>query len=153
MKKENGAEDAIKILKSDHKKVKDAFKEYEQLGEKAFSSKKKLADKICAELTIHTQVEEEIFYPLFRQKLPKEKPLVNEAAVEHASAKELISQIQSMSGDDPLFDAKVKVLSEYINHHVREEEKEMFPLMRNADVDLNEVGSLIMERKQQLQSA
>lgn len=144
------SEDAIKLLMADHKKVKRAFKEFEELGGKAFVKKKKLADEICSELLVHAQVEEEIFYPLFVKKLSKEKPLANEALVEHASAKELIAQIQAMKGDEELFDAKVKVLSEYINHHVKEEEKEMFPLMRDTNVDLAKLGAQIAERKEQL---
>lgn len=146
----NKQTDAIKLLISDHKKVKQAFKEYEGLGNKAFVSKKKLADEICTELLVHARVEEELFYPLFSKKLASEKPLANEALVEHASAKELISQIQSMKGDEELFDAKVKVLKEYINHHVKEEEKEMFPLMRDTNVDLGKLGAQIAERKDQL---
>ncbi len=111
--------------------------------------RKKLADKICAELTLHTQLEEEIIYPAFREKLTDAKDLVDEAQVEHDSAKMLIKQIQQMQADEELFDAKVKVLSEYIEHHVKEED-EMFPLMQDNSVDLALLGERITERKQQL---
>ena len=126
---------AITLLKNDHQKVKQAFAQYEELGPYAFVHKKKLADQICAELTLHTQLEEEIIYPAFREKLSDEKDLLNEAKVEHDSAKVLIKEIQQMQADEELFDAKVKVLSEYIEHHVKEEEDEMFPLLQKSDVD------------------
>lgn len=150
MKNSNGKDDAIKLLIADHKKVKKAFKQYEELGPQAYVSKKKLADEICSELLAHTQVEEEILYPLFVRKVSKEKALANEAIVEHSSAKDLIKQILEMNSDEDLFDAKVKVLSEYINHHVKEEEKEMFPLLRAAEADLVEVGAKIRQRKQEI---
>lgn len=141
---------AITLLKNDHQKVKQAFAQYEELGPYAFVHKKKLADEICAELTLHTQLEEEIIYPAFREKLTDAKDLVDEAQVEHDSAKMLIKQIQQMQADEELFDAKVKVLSEYIEHHVKEEEDEMFPLMQDSSVDLALLGEKITERKQQL---
>ena len=141
---------AITLLKKDHQKVKQAFTQYEELGPYAFVHKKKLADQICAELTLHTQLEEEIIYPAFREKLSDEKDLLNEAKVEHDSAKVLIKEIQQMQADEELFDAKVKVLSEYIEHHVKEEEDEMFPLLQKSDVDLALLGEKLFQRKQQL---
>jgi len=141
---------AITLLKKDHQKVKQAFAKYEDLGPHAYVGKKKLADEICAELTLHTQLEEEILYPAFRENLSDEKALVNEAKVEHDSAKVLIKEIQQMEADEELFDAKVKVLSEYIDHHVKEEENEMFPLMQKSDVDLVLLGEKLTQRKQQL---
>ncbi|HCC79766.1 MULTISPECIES: hemerythrin domain-containing protein [unclassified Methylophaga] len=141
---------AITLLKKDHQKVKQAFAQYEELGPYAFVHKKKLADQICAELTLHTQLEEEIIYPAFREKLSDEKDLLNEAKVEHDSAKVLIKEIQQMQADEELFDAKVKVLSEYIEHHVKEEEDEMFPLLQKSDVDLALLGEKLFQRKQQL---
>jgi iron-sulfur cluster repair protein YtfE (RIC family) len=143
-------QDAITLLKKDHKEVKQAFSQYEELGPKAYVGKKKLANKICAELTLHTQLEEEIIYPAFREKLADSKDLVNEAKVEHDSAKVLIEEIQQMEADAELFDAKVKVLSEYIDHHVKEEEDEMFPLLKKSNVDLLVLGEKLTERKQQL---
>ena len=141
---------AITLLKNDHQKVKQAFAQYEELGPYAFVHKKKLADQICAELTLHTQLEEEIISPAFREKLSDEKDLLNEAKVEHDSAKVLIKEIQQMQADEELFDAKVKVLSEYIEHHVKEEEDEMFPLLQKSDVDLALLGEKLFQRKQQL---
>lgn len=146
----NNPGNAITLLKNDHKKVKQAFAKYEELGPYAYVGKKKLADEICAELTLHTQLEEEIIYPAFREKLAEEKDLVNEAKVEHDSAKILIKEIQKMQAEEELFDAKVKVLAEYIEHHVKEEENEMFPLMQKSDVDLALLGEKLTKRKQQL---
>lgn len=145
--------DAITLLKNDHKKVKQAFAQYEELGPYAFVGKKKLADEICDELTLHARLEEEIIYPAFREKLTDSKDLVDEAKVEHDSAKILIKEIKQMQADEDLFDAKVKVLAEYIEHHVKEEENEMFPLMQKSDVDLASLGKKITELKQQLSKA
>ncbi len=142
--------DALSLLKEDHKNVKTAFEEFKSLGDQAYKSKKKLADHICSELEIHTQIEEEIFYPAFRKAVTGSTPLANEAKVEHDSSKELIREIKGMKAEDELFDAKVTVLSEYINHHVKEEENEMFPLMRKTSVDLTELGARMEARKQEL---
>ena len=144
--------DAISLLKNDHRKVEKAFAQYEELGPYAYIGKKNLADEICAELILHTQLEEEIIYPAFRKKLVDSTDLVDEALVEHDSAKLLIREIQQMQADEELFDAKIKVLSEYIEHHVREEEKEIFPLMKKSDVDLLSLGEKLAQRKQQLSS-
>lgn len=144
------ANDAIELLIEDHEKVKAKFAEYEELGERAFASKKKLATEICLELTKHTIAEEEIFYPAFRTALKSEIDLVEEAVVEHAAAKDLIAQIMSMEADEELFDAKVKVLSEQIEHHVKEEEEEMFPKARKAKLDLAELGAQIAARKEEV---
>jgi hemerythrin-like domain-containing protein len=142
--------DAIELLMDDHKKVKKLFKEYEKLAKQEDTEGKvEIASQICEELTIHTTVEEEIFYPAARAAIGDED-MVNEAIVEHASAKDLIAQIQEMSGDDEMYDAKVKVLCEYIEHHVEEEEKEMFPKAKKAKMDLEGLGNQIMERKEEL---
>lgn len=140
----------IALLKQDHDKVKQAFAEYEKLGPYAYVGKKKLADEICAELELHTRLEEEIIYPAFRDCFMDEKALANEAKVEHDSAKALIAEIKQMDADEELFDAKVKVLSEYIDHHVKEEENEMFPLMQKSKLDLVMIGEKLAQRKQQL---
>lgn len=141
---------AIDILKSDHRKVEDSFSEYEKLGARAFVKKKKLAESICADLLVHAELEETLVYPVFKREVEDKKSLVHEATVEHASAKELISQILSMSPEDELYDAKVKVLSEYINHHVKEEEKQMFPALKKSGVDLVAMGEQIGEQRKQL---
>ena len=146
--KEN--QDAVQFLKAEHRQVKKAFEKYQNLGSRAFASKKKLADEICQDLLLHTQVEEEIFYPAFRQAVKDAKAMADEAKVEHDVAKELINQIQSMESEDELFDAKVKVLSEYINHHVKEEEEEMFPAIRDTGVDVQSLGERMQTRKEEL---
>jgi hemerythrin superfamily protein len=142
--------DAIALLKQDHANVKAMFKEFEELGDRAFASKKKLADKICLELTKHATAEEEIFYPAVRAASKEAEDLLDEATVEHSSAKDLIAQIGEMDPHDDLFDAKVKVLGEYINHHVKEEEGEMFPLAKKASLDLQALAGEIEARKDEV---
>ncbi len=127
--------DAIAMLEADHAKVKSLFEQFEGLSDRSKVSKKKIADQICMELSIHAEVEEQVFYPAVREPV-NDEDLMNEAEVEHASAKELIAQIMEMDPGDDLYDAKVKVLSEQIEHHVGEEEKEMFPKVRKGKVDL-----------------
>lgn len=139
--------DAIKLLKADHKEVKAWFKQYEDLEDNA--DKQALADKICLALTVHTQIEEEIYYPATREAIDDDD-LLDEAEVEHASAKQLIAEIQGMKAGDHLFDAKVTVLGEYINHHVEEEEREMFPESRDSDLDLKALGEQMAARKAEL---
>ena len=116
----------------------------------AIASKKKLAQKICLELTKHATAEEEIFYPAVRQANRKNADTIDEATVEHASAKELIAQILAMEPSEDLYDAKVKVLSEQIKHHVKEEEGEMFPQARDAKLDLASLGAQIAARKTEI---
>lgn len=143
--------DAIDLLTADHRNVEKLFKQYEQLveNEGTYNEKEALAATICAELTVHAQVEEEIFYPAARDILDEEE-LVDEAVVEHASAKDLIAQLAEMSPDDDLYDAKVKVLGELIEHHVEEEEDEMFPKLKKAKLDTSSLGAQMVERKQEL---
>lgn len=129
------APDACTLLDADHKAVKKMFKEYEELASSnarsAEQKKLELARQICHELTVHATVEEEIFYPALREAI-KDTDLLAEAEVEHASAKDLIAQIEAMDKADEMFDAKVKVLGEYIDHHVKEERNEIFPKARAA---------------------
>ena len=143
--------DAIEMLTADHRNVEKLFKEYDQLveAEGSYNEKEALAATICAELSVHAQVEEEVFYPAARDILDEED-LVDEAVVEHASAKDLIAQLADMSPDDDLYDAKVKVLSELIEHHVEEEEDEMFPKLRKAKLDTASLGLQMQERKVEL---
>ena len=138
--------DVIALLKQDHREVEAMFEEFEGLDSKA--EKGKLAAKICLMLTVHATIEEELLYPQAHEEI--EEDLVDEAIVEHASAKQLIAEIEAMSPGDHLFDAKVKVLGEYIKHHVKEEEGEMFPQLRNSDIDLEALGEQLMERKTKL---
>lgn len=139
--------DAIKLLKADHKEVKTWFKQYEKLEDD--TEKQALADQICLALTVHARIEEEIFYPAARAAIDDED-LFDEAEVEHGSAKQLIAEIQAMKVGDRLFDAKVIVLGEYIDHHVQEEEEEMFPEARDSDLDLKALGLQLAARKEEL---
>ena len=143
--------DALKLLIADHKEVKQLFKAYEKLveAEAGDEEKQALAEQICALLTIHATIEEEIFYPAARESL-EEEDLLDEAEVEHASAKDLIAQIQGMSPSDDLYDAKVTVLGEYVDHHVKEEEDEMFPKCKKSDMDLQALGEDLSTRKEEL---
>lgn len=143
--------DAIKLLTQDHKDVDALFKRYDKLCESDGPSAQRaeLARQICTMLTVHTTIEEEIFYPAARAVL-KEQDLLDEAEVEHASAKDLIEQIEGASPDSELYDAKVKVLGEYIRHHVKEEQDEMFPKVRRTELDLVLVGEALASRKQEL---
>jgi hemerythrin superfamily protein len=146
-------QDAIALLTADHREVSEMFEQFEQLGDRATTSKEKLKDKICKALIAHTTIEEEIFYPAVRAaEIEEGEDMVDEAIVEHASAKDLIKQLQEMEPDDDLYDAKVKVLSEQIEHHVKEEEKEMFPKAKKAGLDLLALGQEMALRKQELMS-
>jgi hypothetical protein len=146
--------DACDLLDADHKAVKKMFTEFEELAESRGGREKKrmLADKICRELTVHAQIEEEIFYPAVRKAI-KEELMMNEAEVEHATAKELISQIQEMGPGDTLFGAKVLVLGEYLDHHVKEERSEMFPKARASKVDLIKMRDTLQSRKEELMAS
>jgi len=143
--------DALKLLKQDHAEVKAMFKDYEELGDRAFSGKKKLADRICLELTKHATVEEEIFYPALRAASKDSEDQLDEAEVEHASVKALVSQLSQMDPHDDLYDAKVKVLGEYVNHHVKEEEGEMFAKAREAGLDFEALGQQMAARKDEVE--
>ncbi|GGY78946.1 hemerythrin [Cellvibrio zantedeschiae] len=142
------AKDATALLRADHKEVNDLFDEYESVRSSA--KKKELVSKICLALTVHAQIEEEIFYPAVKLAL-KDKELIPEAAVEHATLKSLIAQIEGVEPDGELFDAKVKVLSEYVKHHVKEEQNEIFPKAKESSkLDLIELGAQLLERKEEL---
>lgn len=147
---ETDPQDAITLLTEDHEHVKSLFEQYEELGDRAHATKQKLALQICTELTKHATAEEEIFYPAVRAAT-KDDDMLDEAVVEHASAKDLIAQIIAMEATDDLYDAKVKVLSELIDHHVNEEETEMFPKARKAKLDLDALGAEIAARKEQVE--
>jgi len=138
------------MLTDDHKRVKALFKQYEDTKEDASAEEKQaLVTTVCNELKIHAEVEEEIFYPAVREAIDDED-LLDEAEVEHASAKELIAQLDEMDPDEDLYDAKVKVLGEYIDHHVKEEEGEMFPKAKKAKLDITALGEEMKGRKLEL---
>jgi hemerythrin superfamily protein len=141
------AQDAVQLLRADHRKVQGLFDQFEKARDD--DRKGELAQKICTELKVHAQIEEEIFYPAAREAL-KDQHLIDEATVEHASAKELIAQIEGMQPADKLFDAKVTVLGEYIRHHVKEEQNEIFPKLKKSKIDLKAIGRDLAERKEAL---
>ncbi len=143
--------DPIKLLTDDHKEVHALFQKYMKLAAKGTDGDERqaLAEHICLMVSVHATIEEEIFYPAARQAMV-DPDLLDEAEVEHASCKELIAQIRSMDADDGLYDAKVKVLSEYIEHHVKEEEGELFPKCRKSSMDLPTIGGQMSERKKAL---
>ena len=144
--------DACDLLDADHKAVKAMFKEYETLTEsrsRSTAKKRQLADQICKEVAVHATIEEEIFYPAARKAI-KDNALMNEATVEHASAKDLIAQIKGMDASDEMFDAKVTVLGEYIDHHVKEERNQIFPRVRKTKLDLMKLGEQLQLCKKAL---
>ena len=145
------AKDAITLLKADHRQVEKWFAEFQKA--RTPSRKAKLAEQICDALKVHTAIEEEIFYPAFLAATQDEDKH-HEAEVEHEGAKKLIQTIEEMDPDDDYFSARVKVLSEMIKHHVKEEEKPggMFSEARKSDMDLDELGQRLKARKEQLQS-
>lgn len=142
-------QDAIALLKADHRKVEDLFEKFE--GAKGDGAKQKIALEICLELTVHAKIEEEIFYPACEGKV--EDDLLKEAYVEHDGAKVLIAEIEAGEPSDEFYDAKVTVLSEQIEHHVGEEEQRMegmFAQARKAGVDMDELGHRLRARKTEL---
>jgi len=145
------AVDAIRLLVDDHDAVKGLFKTYEKLvkDEASVEEKQAVAQEICLALKAHTAIEEEIFYPAARDALDDDG-MFDEAEVEHESVKDLIEQIEGMSPQEDLYDAKVTVLGEYIDHHVKEEETEMFPKVRKTDLDLKSLGDQMESRRDQL---
>ncbi len=149
----NGADKGKKattLLRADHKKVDSLFDDYENATSSA--KKKTLVSQICTELTVHAQLEEEIFYPAFKKAL-KDKELVPEATIEHETLKDLIAQVEGEKPEGEMFDAKIKVLSEYVKHHVKEEQNEMFPKAESSDLDMVQSAAKLMERKAELLAA
>lgn len=144
------APDAIALLRADHKHVSELFAKYE--GTRSLPTKRSLIAEICTELSVHAQVEEEIFYPAVQQAL-NDKVLVPEATVEQATLKALIAQLEGAEPGGEMFEARVKVLSEYVKHHVKEEHTEMFPKAKASRLDMAELGSRLAARKQQLLAA
>ena len=141
------AQDAIAMLMADHKKVKKLFSDFDKLKEEGGDEEKSaIVDQICNELKIHTELEEEIFYPAVRNAID-DSDLMDEALVEHAGAKDLIAQLEDASPEDDLYDAKVTVLGEQIDHHVKEEEGSIFPKAKKAKVDTEALGSTMTKRK------
>ncbi len=144
------SQDAIDMLMADHRKVKNLFSEFGRLTEDGGDEEKSsIVEQICNELKIHAELEEEIFYPAVRKAID-DAPLMDEALVEHAGAKELIAQLEEANPSEDLYDAKVTVLGEQINHHVKEEEGEMFPKAKKAKVDTEALGAAMFKLKMAL---
>ncbi len=148
-KRKSRTSDAIELLKADHRQVEQWFEQFSKSRSEA--KKQDLARRICQALTVHTTIEEEIFYPAFIAAT-EDRDTHHEAVVEHAGAKHLIGQIQAMGASDDYFDAKVTVLSEMIKHHVKEEEQRggMFTEARGSEMDLLQLGQELLARKKQL---
>jgi len=142
---------ALELLSTDHRKVEELFREFEDMKEAEDDSRIAVAQKICAELTVHAQIEEELIYPWIRENID-ETDMIAEAEVEHASLKQLIAEIEPVGEPDEAFDAKVKVLSEYVKHHVKEEENEIFPEVADEKEELDELGQELAARKAEIRS-
>jgi hemerythrin superfamily protein len=149
--KGRGAQDAIALLKADHRQVEEWFGQFEKARDD--DRKQSLATKICMALKVHTTIEEEIFYPAFLEAT-EDKELHHEAEIEHDGAKKLIAAIEASGPDDDYYDSKVKVLSEMIKHHVKEEEQPggMFAEARKSDMDLKALGEQLATRKAELEA-
>jgi iron-sulfur cluster repair protein YtfE (RIC family) len=151
--------DACELLDADHLAVKHLFVEYARLAmaapQESAAQRGTLAARICSELTVHAQIEEEIFYPALREAAPEAAAQLDEAEAEHQEAKDLIAQIEAMAGPaDPAMDELVSKLAQAIEHHVKEERTELFPKARSAaDLDLAALGDQLRERQQALESA
>jgi iron-sulfur cluster repair protein YtfE (RIC family) len=144
------SQDAIDLLKADHAEVSELFDKYEN-GRMTSAKKAAVAQKIAESLSVHAQIEEEIFYPAAREAGGKEVgDLLDEAEVEHGSIKDLVATIEGGTPDDELYDAQVKVCSEWVKHHVKEEENELFPKIRKSGMDLEAVGEQLAARKEEL---
>ena len=149
MTTDNKPQDGLQLLAGDHRKVEDLFARFEKAS--GASDKEKIVKEICTELKVHSQIEEEIYYPEIRGKV--EEDALDEAYVEHDSAKLLINELEAAAPDEDFYDAKVKVLQELIEHHVKEEEKErdnLFQQTRAADIDLKALGERLATRKAEL---
>lgn len=138
--------DAIALLKQDHRTVEELFEGFEEAEDDQLQS---IAERVCQLLTVHAQIEEEILYPAAKEAFEDEEELdlVNEANVEHQTAKDLIAKVEGMTPEDETFKATVKVLSEYIKHHVKEEEGELFPALKKTELDLKDMGAQLNDRK------
>jgi hypothetical protein len=149
MAAEDKAPDGLQLLAQDHRKVEELFEKFEKAS--GASAKQELVRQICTELKVHTMIEEEIYYPAVRGKVEDED--LDEAYVEHDSAKLLVNELEAAEPDESFYDAKVKVLQELIEHHVKEEEKQrdnLFQQTRAAEIDLEALGAQLAARKQEL---
>jgi hemerythrin superfamily protein len=145
---------ALEFLKNKHDEIDEMFSHFEEIKDNGDDTQKEeLVARICEELTIHAQIEETIFYPAARRAVQEQgQELLNEAAVEHQPLKDIVGRLEMAPTSDPLYDAGVKVLSEYTKHHVREEENELFPKVQQTDLDLQALGQQLEQRQQELES-
>lgn len=143
------SQEAIRMLKDDHSQVEKSFKEFEKLDRDDTETIRQLVAATCEALKVHTTLEEEIFYPAVREAIDDDD-LMNEAAVEHETAKMLIEQLENMQPDDPNYHATFTVLGEYVRHHVKEEEGEMFPAAKKADLDFDDLAQRMKARREEL---
>jgi len=146
---------AIELLKQDHRTVEDLFKQFEKLKDEDEEAAAEIIETACTELQIHDKIETEIFYPAVREQAEEEEieDLLDEAEVEHEGVRELIEKIEALEWEDEKLHAHFTVLSEYVKHHVKEEEQEMFPKLKQLkDLDLEALGAEMMERKAELMS-
>ena len=141
--------DAIDLLKQDHERVEKAFRDFEKMDRQDAEACRRLIAGVCAELSVHTLLEEEIVYPAMREAIDDDD-LMNEAAVEHETARMLIEQLENMGPDDPNYFATFTVLGEYVRHHVKEEQGEMFPAARKAGIDLSALAERMQARRDAL---
>lgn len=154
---EDAAPDAIELLTEDHKRVQKLFKEFEKADRDDPEACRAIVETVIAELRVHTAIEEEIFYPAARELLAEEEEeegedLMNEAEIEHDSAKVLIERLEGLQPDDPYYGATFTVLGEYVMHHVKEEEAEMFPKLKKAKAELADLGEALRVRKEELKA-
>ena len=147
------AQDAVALIKADHREVEKLFHEFEDAGDRAYKTKQQLVSQIIKELEVHATIEEEIYYPAVDAKAKKDgKELVAEAVEEHHVVKVLLGELATMSAEDDAFDAKVTVLMENVRHHVEEEEEELLPQSEEilGEQELTRLGEEMAARKQQL---
>jgi hemerythrin superfamily protein len=145
--------DAIELLRQDHRTVEDLFKQFEKLKDDDEDAAAEVIEAACTELKIHDRIETEIFYPAVREQAEEEEvaDLLDEAEVEHDTVRELIEKLEGMEWEDEKLHAHFAVLTEYVKHHVKEEEQEMFPKVKKLkNVDLEAIGAEMMERKAEL---
>jgi len=151
--KKRTPQDAVQLLTADHAEVSALFRKYDKIADAhaPASDRQAHAEQICTLLTVHATIEEEIFYPAARLHGEDVRDLVDEAAVEHQTLKDIIARLRAAPSSDPLYDAGVKVLSEYVKHHVKEEENELFPKVRKSNADLVSLGERLAARKAELE--
>lgn len=147
----SSSSDAVSMLMADHKKVQKLFRDFDKAHEEQDDQTcREIAERVCTELEVHTTLEEELFYPAAREALGEDEELVDEAEIEHQSAKDLISELRAMDATDQKFAPTFTVLAEYVRHHIKEEEGEMFPRVKKAKLDLDGLGQEMAARKSQL---